>query len=71
MIWLWSPCWHTQISSLPPCRLIPWPSTGDISQATSSTPELVSFSNITSPTAGVQPPLGKNLLWRLLGHLSL
>lgn len=44
---------------------------GDISQATSSTPELVSFSNITIPTAGVQPPLGKNLLWRLLGHLSL
>ncbi|MCI5211309.1 MAG: type VI secretion system baseplate subunit TssF, partial [Candidatus Electrothrix sp. ATG2] len=44
---------------------------GDISRATSSTPELVTFSNITAPTAGVQPPLGKNLLWRLLGHLSL
>lgn len=44
---------------------------GDISQATSTTPELVSFSNITPPTAAVQPPLGKNLLWRLLGHLSL
>ncbi|WLE99139.1 MAG: type VI secretion system baseplate subunit TssF [Candidatus Electrothrix communis] len=44
---------------------------GDISQPTSSTPELVTFSNITTPTAGVQPPLGKNLLWRLLSLLSL
>jgi len=44
---------------------------GDISQPTSSTPEFITFSNITPPTAGAQPPLEKNLLWRLLGHLSL
>jgi len=44
---------------------------GDISQPTSSTPEFITFSNITIPTSGAQPPLEKNLLWRLLGHLSL
>ncbi len=44
---------------------------GDISQPTSSTPEFITFANITPPTAGAQPPLEKNLLWRLLGHLSL
>lgn len=44
---------------------------GDICQPTSSTPEFITFANITPPTAGAQPPLEKNLLWRLLGHLSL
>ncbi|AGF79237.1 type VI secretion protein, VC_A0110 family [Desulfocapsa sulfexigens DSM 10523] len=44
---------------------------GDISQPTSSTPEFITFSNISPPTSGAQPPLEKNLLWRLLGHLSL
>lgn len=44
---------------------------GDISQPTSSTPEFITFLNITTPTSGSQPPLEKNLLWRLLGHLSL
>ncbi len=44
---------------------------GDISQPTSSTPEFVDFSNITPPTTSILPPLGSNLLWRLLSHLSL
>ena len=36
-----------------------------------SSPELAEFSNLRAPTAPVQPPLGKNLLWRLLSHLFL
>lgn len=44
---------------------------GDISEATDSSPELCEFRNIQPPTAQVQPPLGKNLLWRFLSHLSL
>lgn len=44
---------------------------GDISQATSSSPEFADFSNIMQPTLGVYPPLGRNLLWRLLAHMNL
>ncbi|MBC2694635.1 MAG: type VI secretion system baseplate subunit TssF [Desulfobacteraceae bacterium] len=44
---------------------------GDICLPTSSSPEYVEFSNIRSPTVSVLPPLGTNLLWRLLSHLSL
>jgi type VI secretion system protein ImpG len=44
---------------------------GDITVSTSSTPELVEFRNITPPSAEILPPLGSNLLWRLLAHLSL
>lgn len=44
---------------------------GDISQPTSSTPEMVTFRNITLPTPYVLPPLGKGLLWRLIAHLNL
>ncbi|MDY6951667.1 MAG: type VI secretion system baseplate subunit TssF [Thermodesulfobacteriota bacterium] len=44
---------------------------GDISVATSSSPEFVEFTNIRPPTMTVIPPLGTNLLWRLLSHLSL
>lgn len=44
---------------------------GDISQPTSSSPEFVKFKNIIAPTPNVLPPLGSNLLWRLLSHLSL
>lgn len=44
---------------------------GDISQATSSSPEFAGFTNIMQPTFGVYPPFGKNLLWRLLAHLNL
>lgn len=44
---------------------------GDINQPTSNSPELCEFINIRVPTASIQPPLGKNLLWRFLSHLSL
>jgi len=44
---------------------------GDISQPTSTSPEFVGFQNITVPTTNVLPPIGSNLLWRLLSHLSL
>lgn len=44
---------------------------GDIIRPTNTTPEYVEFRNITPPTASVSPPLGTNLLWRLLSHLSL
>ncbi len=44
---------------------------GDISLPTSSSPEFVEFRNIRPPTSNVLPPLGTNLLWRLLSHLSL
>ena len=44
---------------------------GDITQPTSTSPELCEFRNISSPTGMVQPPLGKNVLWRFLSHLSI
>ena len=44
---------------------------GDISQPTETSPSLLSFKNIHPPTAAVQPPIGRELLWRLLSHLSL
>jgi len=44
---------------------------GDISQPTSSSPEFVDFRNITVPSTNVLPPIGSNLLWRFLSHLSL
>lgn len=45
--------------------------TGDVRVATETSPELAEFTNIRPPTAPVEPPLGKNLLWRLLSHLFL
>jgi type VI secretion system protein ImpG len=44
---------------------------GDVRLPTESSPELAEFSNIRAPTAPVEPPLGKNMLWRLLSHLFL
>jgi type VI secretion system protein ImpG len=44
---------------------------GDISQSTSSSPAFAEFKNITPPTQGLLPPIGTNLHWRLLSHLSL
>lgn len=44
---------------------------GDISVMTGSSPEFADFHNIRPPTPNVLPPLGQNLLWRLLSHLSL
>jgi type VI secretion system protein ImpG len=44
---------------------------GDLAFPTSDSPEFVEFRNIRPPTASVLPPLGTNLLWRFLSHLSL
>ncbi|WP_295441445.1 type VI secretion system baseplate subunit TssF [uncultured Thiodictyon sp.] len=44
---------------------------GDIRMPTESSPILADFANLSSPTAQVQPPLGKNVLWRLLSHVFL
>jgi type VI secretion system protein ImpG len=44
---------------------------GDVSRPTSSTSELVAFSNVSPPSEGIQIPRGGALLWRLLSHLSL
>ena len=44
---------------------------GDVSHATVSTPEYAEFRDITPPTFSVPPPIGTNLMWRLISHLSL
>ncbi len=44
---------------------------GDICEPTSTSPEFASFGNIRPLTANVLPPLGSNLLWQLIAHLSL
>ena len=44
---------------------------GDVSQPTSTSPDRMSFSNIRSLTAPLDPPLGETLLWRLISHVSL
>jgi type VI secretion system protein ImpG len=44
---------------------------GDISQPTSTSPELMSFRNILPPTAPIQSAVGSNVLWKFLSHLSL
>jgi type VI secretion system protein ImpG len=45
--------------------------TGDIRHPTSSTPEFVDFKNIRPPTSAILPPLGSNILWKLISHLYL
>lgn len=44
---------------------------GDVSVATSTSPEFARFRNITPVTRSLRPPLGKGLHWRLISHLSL
>ncbi len=44
---------------------------GDICEHTSNSPELLNFTNITPPTANVEPPLEGDTLWRMLSHMSL
>ncbi len=44
---------------------------GDICRPTSSSPEMVAFTNIRPPTSNILPPLGRNLLWHLVSHLCL
>lgn len=43
---------------------------GAIDQPTSETPATVTFANIMSVTPQVPPPIGENLLWRLVSNLS-
>ncbi|MCP4345419.1 MAG: type VI secretion system baseplate subunit TssF [Desulfobacterales bacterium] len=43
----------------------------DICIPTDTSPEFVEFENIIQPTPNILPPMGKNLLWHLLSHLSL
>jgi len=43
----------------------------EITYATGSTPEYVSFKNITTPTGNIDSPAGDNLLWKFISHLSL
>lgn len=44
---------------------------GDICKPTDTSPALMDFRNIIPPTSPLQPPLGKQQLWKLLSHLSL
>ena len=44
---------------------------GDISVPTSSTPEFVTFANITPTTATVYPSLDEDLQWQLISNMSL
>jgi type VI secretion system protein ImpG len=44
---------------------------GDLCQGTDTSPESATFRNITPITPTSMPFLGKDLLWRLLSHLSL
>ncbi len=44
---------------------------GDISVPTSDSPQLLTFRNVIAPTSPIDPPLGENLLWKFLSHLSL
>ena len=44
---------------------------GDISRQTSTSPEILEFSNIRQITMTIQPPLESHILWRLLSHLSV
>lgn len=44
---------------------------GDVSEPTRDVPAFASFRNITPITPSVPPPLGPNLLWRLLSAIPL
>lgn len=44
---------------------------GDLREPTATSPEGATFRNIAPMTAALQPPLGRNLLWRLVSHLAL
>ncbi|HXN40241.1 MAG TPA: type VI secretion system baseplate subunit TssF, partial [Myxococcaceae bacterium] len=46
-------------------------SVGDLSVPTATSPTLARFSNIVPVTKPLRPPLGHELHWRLLSHLSL
>ncbi len=44
---------------------------GDIQSPTENTPGFVSFRNISRVTQGIRIPLGGDLYWKLISHLSL
>ena len=44
---------------------------GDLHEPAATSPESATFRNITPMTAALLPPIGKNLLWRLVSHMSL
>ncbi len=44
---------------------------GDISKPTSTSPELMTFKNIITPTSICYPPVGSNMLWHFLSHLAV
>jgi type VI secretion system protein ImpG len=44
---------------------------GDVSRATSSSPQFAQFRNIAPVSASIPPPLGGELHWRLISNLSL
>ncbi len=44
---------------------------GDIREPTDSTPSGVKFRNLRKPSATIPPPIGKELHWRLISHMSL
>lgn len=50
-----------------PTRLGP----GDIETPTTETPRAFRFRNLGSPSAPIQPPLGDEVHWRLLAHMTL
>jgi type VI secretion system protein ImpG len=53
------------------CQLAEKLKTGDIRVPTVSTPEYVTFSNITSVTTTVYPTLDEGLQWQLISNMSL
>ncbi|AJE04516.1 type VI secretion system baseplate subunit TssF [Geobacter pickeringii] len=44
---------------------------GDLREPTASSPDGATFRNLAPVTPALLPPLGKNLLWRLVSHLAL
>ena len=44
---------------------------GDVNVSTDSSPTFARFKNLTVPTPSVAPPLGGELHWRLISHMSL
>jgi len=44
---------------------------GDICEQAADSPGLLEFKNIVAPSSPINPPRGKNTLWKLLSHLSM
>jgi type VI secretion system protein ImpG len=44
---------------------------GDLRVATSTSPAVASFSNITAVTQPLPPPMGRELQWRVLAHMAM